>query len=92
MNLRGASFQDTRLDGADLRGARMGGVILKHASFNGADLRGAYLRVAKFHHTDLSGADLRDAEGLTKEQISHTILDAHTRLPLDLITEHEDGE
>ena len=91
-NLRGASFQDTRLHGADLRGARMGGVILKHASFNGADLRGAYLRVAKFHRTDLSGADLRDVEGLTPEQINHTILDAHTRLPLDLITEQEDGE
>ncbi|MCZ6741721.1 MAG: pentapeptide repeat-containing protein, partial [Alphaproteobacteria bacterium] len=91
-NLRGASFQDTRLHGADLRDARMGGVNLKHTSFHGANLRGAYLRVAKFHRTDLSGADLRDVEWLTTGQIIHTIRDAHTRLPLDLITEAEDGE
>ncbi len=70
----------------------MGNSILKRASFNGADLRGAYLRVAKFHRTDLSGADLRDVEGLTTGQINHTIRDARTRLPLDLITEHENGE
>ncbi len=70
----------------------MGGAILKHTSFNGADLRGAYLRVATFHRTDLSGANLRDVEGLTTEQIMHTIRDAHTRLPLDLIPEQEDGE
>ncbi len=91
-NLRGASFQDTRLHGADLRDARMGGAILKHASFNGADLRGAYLRVARFHRTDLSGADLRDVEGLTSEQIDHTIRDAQTRLPQGSIAEQEDGE
>ncbi len=91
-NLRGASFLDTSLLGADLRDARMGDAILKRASFNGADLRGAYLRVAKFHRTDLSGADLRDVEGLTTGQIIHTIRDAHTRLPPDLITEQEDDE
>ena len=70
----------------------MGGAILKHTSFSGADLRGAYLRVAAFHRVDLSGADLRDVEGLTIEQINHTIRDAQTRLPHDLIPEQEDGE
>ncbi len=70
----------------------MGGAILKHALLNGADLRGAYLRVAKFHRTDLSGADLRQVVGLTTAQIVHTIRDAHTRLPHDLIREQEDGE
>jgi hypothetical protein len=29
---------------------------------------------------------------VTTEQIMHTIRDAHTRLPFDLITEQEDGE
>ncbi len=90
--LRGLDLEGADLSGADLRGARMGGANLKRASFNGADLRGAYLRVAKFHRTDLSGADLRDVEGLTPEQINRTIRDSHTRLPVDLITEHEDGE
>ncbi len=70
----------------------MGGAILNHTSLNGADLRGAYLRVAKFHRTDLSGADLRDVAGLTTEQINHTIRDARTRLPFDLVPEPEDGE
>ena len=91
-NLRGASFQNTRLCGADLRGARMGGAFLKYTSFKGTDLRGAYLRVARFHRTDLSGADLRGVEGLTRQQIDDAIRDADTRLPLDLITEHEDGD
>jgi hypothetical protein len=31
-------------------------------------------------------------EGLTIEQINHTIRDAQTRLPHDLIPEQEDGE
>ncbi len=70
----------------------MGGAILKRTELNGADLRGAYLRVARFRRTDLSGADLRDVEGLTIEQINHTIRDAQTRLPLDSIAEQEDGE
>ena len=91
-NLRGASFRDTRLHGADLRDARMGGAIFERTLFNRADLRGAYLRVAKFHRTDFSGADLRDVEGLTPEQIDHTIRDAHTRLPHDPIAERENGE
>ena len=70
----------------------MGGAILQDTSFHGAKLRGAYLRAAKFDRTDISGADLRDAEGLTSAQISHTIRDAGTRLPLDVITERDDGE
>ena len=70
----------------------MGRAILKRTSLKEVDLRGAYLRVAKFHRTDISGADLRDVEGLTTAQIMHTIRDAHTRLPVDLITEIEDGE
>lgn len=91
-NLRGASFQNTILSGADLRDARMGGAILKRTSLKEADLRGAYLRVAKFHRTDLKGADLRGAEGLTRKQIDHAILDSDTRLPPDVTTEPENGD
>ena len=58
----------------------------------GPDRSGAASAAQQTSEPGLSGADLRDVEGLTTGQINHTIRDAHTRLPLDLIAEHENGE
>ncbi len=80
------------LSGGALRGLDLEAADLSGADLRRADLRSAYLRVAKFHRTDLSGADLRDVEGLTTGQINHTIRDDKTRLPLDLVTEPNDGK
>ncbi len=78
-------FRQTKLDGTDLRHARLGGAFFTGALLRGADLRGAYVRVAHFDRADLAGADLRETVGLTQAQIDVAICDADTKLPDGLI-------
>ncbi len=49
------------LKGADLRSARLNGVVLNHINLEAADLGGAGLEEATFGHANLRGANLRDA-------------------------------
>jgi uncharacterized protein YjbI with pentapeptide repeats len=74
-------LRDARIDGANLRNARLGGAFVAAASLRSADLRGAYLRLARLDGADLSDADLRGTEGLTQAQIDRAHCNNGTRLP-----------
>src|SRR2546421_482729 len=60
-DLRGATFRDTYLIGADLRGADLRGAGFWVTHFQGADLRGADLRGIGLVGTFFGKADLRGA-------------------------------
>ncbi|MDR1606865.1 MAG: pentapeptide repeat-containing protein [Deltaproteobacteria bacterium] len=60
--LRGASFQDTILKGADFTGAWAWGLRADFLSLTAAKLKGAYLRQASFFAADLMRADLSGAD------------------------------
>jgi uncharacterized protein YjbI with pentapeptide repeats len=62
VNLVAATFDDSRLFGADLRGADLSGADLSGCEAAGCDLRGASLTSANLNRTDLSGCDLRGAD------------------------------
>lgn len=55
------AFTLAYLRGAELRGARLGGIDLFEANLVGADLRGADLGQANLSNADLRGADLSGA-------------------------------
>jgi hypothetical protein len=76
--LRGANLQRTNLRGANLRWANLQEANLQEANLRGANLKDAYLRGANLH-----GVDLNAAQGLTREQLTSSLLDAGT-LPLRL--------
>lgn len=90
-NLGGAHLESANLTGAHLQGANLLAAILPNANFTEANLSGALLRRldldrVNFNKTHLKEADLRraDLEGarnLTREQLSHAILDHETKLP-----------
>lgn len=71
MNLSGANFESALLSGIDLRKSE-----LKYANFTNSELT-----EANFEGADLRCANLTEAKGLTKEQLSKTIIDQNTNLP-----------
>jgi len=60
-NLRGADLGGAYLEGANLRGADLEGAYLEGADLRGADLEGAYLGGANLGGANLRGAYLRGA-------------------------------
>ena len=57
----GVNWEFCNHAGEDLRGARLGGAVLRNAQLAGTDLSGADLREADLAYADLSGAVLREA-------------------------------
>jgi uncharacterized protein YjbI with pentapeptide repeats len=76
VDLHGAFIRRTDLSGASLRDANLAGADAANALFRNADFAGARL-----DGTVLKGADLTGARNLTVEQLSRSIIDAHTLLP-----------
>jgi Pentapeptide repeats (8 copies) len=76
--MRGANLQRANLRGANLRWANLWEANLWEANLQGANLKDAYLRGANLHRVDLT-----TAQGLTREQLTSSLLDAGT-LPLRL--------
>ena len=61
VQLEGADLRGAELGGADMRGASMGGAKLDAAHLGGANLSGADLRAASLRDAKLGGADLSNA-------------------------------
>lgn len=59
--LKACSFDEVRLQGANLWGSNLKGGDISHGDLRNVDLRNANLEEACFVYTDLTGADLRGA-------------------------------
>jgi len=84
-NLNYAIFADAKLEEAEFLGTK-----LKNTVFTRADLRRAVFRLSNedrtpiFEQTYLEGADLTEAKGLNCADIQDAIIDAETKLPIEL--------
>ena len=76
------NFDDSRLEGSDLRGLRAFGTRFRRADLRGVDFRDADLRRARFIEADLRGADLRTSpRHLRKAAWYRAVIDEFTQLP-----------
>lgn len=87
-DLETASFVEADLSGANLVEAKLERANLTDADLSGArldkaNLQWAHLERASLHGAHLEGADLTDAQALTRDQLSSTIRDKHTKLPTE---------
>jgi len=96
VSLQRASFNDAKLElanlvAADLRKSNFSRANLTHAnlqeanlqdaSFSGADLTGARLDAADLRHANFQGTNLSGTLGLTQAQLDSACLDDQTTLP-----------
>jgi len=94
-DLSGADLSGAILSGAKLGGAKLGGANLSGANLYGANLGGAYFGEADliwgyFGRTNLGGADLSEAHNLTWQNVSQSIVDDETKLPIEMEIQHID--
>jgi hypothetical protein len=77
-NLRRAYLQGANLQGANLQGANLRFADLHWANLEGANLWGAELEGATLRTANLQKVDLTAVRGLTREQLTSSLIDAGT--------------
>jgi hypothetical protein len=76
--LHGANLQEANLRQAHLHGANLQDANLRQAHLKGADLWGAELEGANLRTANLQKVDLTAVRGLTREQLTSSLIDAGT--------------
>lgn len=74
-------INNSNLNKANLKGAKLRGTNLKEADLKGADLRYADFSGADLSCADFSGANLKETKNLTIEQLESAIISPTTKLP-----------
>jgi uncharacterized protein YjbI with pentapeptide repeats len=77
-NLQGANLRQAHLEGANLQGANLRFADLHWANLEGANLWGAELEGANLRTANLQKVDLTAVRGLTREQLTSSLIDAGT--------------
>jgi hypothetical protein len=80
-DLRGAGLMEANLRQADLLWADLKGANLQGANLQGAVLQGANLEGANLRTANLQRVDLTTVRGLTREQMTSSLVDAGTLPP-----------
>lgn len=83
-NLVAADLSKSTFSHANLTHANLQEANLQEASFAGADLTGARLDAADLRHTSFQGTNLSGALGLTQAQLDSACMDDLTTLPPNL--------
>jgi uncharacterized protein YjbI with pentapeptide repeats len=77
-DLQGANLRQAHLEGANLQGANPRFADLHWANLEGANLWGAELEGANLRTANLQKVDLTAVRGLTREQLTSSLIDAGT--------------
>jgi uncharacterized protein YjbI with pentapeptide repeats len=77
-DLQGANLRQAHLEGANLQGANLRFADLHWANLEGANLWGAELEGANLRTANLQKVDLTAVRGLTREQLTSSLIDAGT--------------